>query len=114
MRVFDRRFAGQRGVAPANKSQGGAAKVLVASLSPAYAEPARADAAVYRQRFEATSEAAFETVEALVAAVRQGGFTVVHLFCAVGPDGRVAGSAVDGTQLIAACAAAGVRLLWIA
>jgi hypothetical protein len=91
-------------------------RVLLASLDPNLEELLAADRKVYQRFYPATTNASFNSLAQLEAGVAQK-CDVLHLFCAVAPDGLIAdpgGARVRGDELVGKCVAADVKLLWLA
>jgi hypothetical protein len=92
------------------------AKALVCALGNSFEELRKNDERIYKRRYPATTSAKVNTV----AELRQnlaGRYDLVHLFCAVDPQGAVcdgSGTSITGAHLLQACVDSDVKLLWIA
>jgi len=82
-------------------------KILVALLSPKFAEIADTDCRCYSQFYSDTTQSVFESSADLLGAIHKG-YDVVHLFC------DVAASELPATLLLQRCCDSDVQLLWLA
>jgi hypothetical protein len=90
-------------------------KVLVCSLGAQFDELVQTDAEVYKRFYPSTVTAQFSTLGELTQAIGHR-YDVVHIFCNVPPSGIIVDAehrALTGTQIIEACCAANVKLLWV-
>jgi hypothetical protein len=87
-------------------------KVLVCSLDARFSAAMNSDSQQYKRLYPATSASVFSGAPALTQAIGQS-YDVVHFHGDVSADGTIAGG-VSGAQLLDACCAANVKLLWIA
>jgi hypothetical protein len=90
-------------------------KVLVCSLGTQFDELVQADAEVYKRFYPSTMTTKFSTLGELTQAIGRR-YDVVHIFCDVPPNGIIVDAehqTLTGTQLIEACCATDVKLLWI-
>jgi hypothetical protein len=71
------------------------------------------DAETWKRHYPSTTVQSVTTADELFRILDQR-YDVVHLFCTTDVNGLLAGPNVQGTELIARCFAAGVKLLWIA
>jgi hypothetical protein len=91
-------------------------RVLVCSLDAGFRDLMDADRHAYSQFYASTETAVFDASDGLIAALAKR-YDIVHLFCDVLPDGKLADSSdsiLTGTQLIQKCCESNVKLLWIA
>jgi hypothetical protein len=91
-------------------------RVLVALLSPKFAELATADYRSYSQFYPATTQSVFESPEEFLDEIEKG-YDVVHLFCDVMSGGNIAvgeGCEIPANRLIQKCCESDVKLLWLA
>jgi hypothetical protein len=91
-------------------------RVLVALLTPKFAELATADYRSYSQFYPATTQSIFESPEKFLEEIEKG-YDVVHLFCDVMLGGNIAvgeGREMSATRLIQKCSESDVKLLWLA
>ncbi len=91
-------------------------KLLVASLDPKFAESAKTDCRCYSQFYPTPTEAVFESSQKLFGSIAKG-YDIVHLFCAVSPEGSIIdghGNVTPGATLIQRCCDSDVKLLWLA
>ncbi len=91
-------------------------KVLVCSVDSRFSETVIADHEVYRRFFPDSTAAVLDDISELLEFVRQG-YDMVHLLCDVSAAGFIRDlrdQTISGTELIDACLAANVKLLWIA
>lgn len=88
-------------------------KILVCTLDAArFQSLLNSDSQQYKRLYPATSASVFAGVPALTQAIGQA-YDIVHFYGDVAADGSIAGG-VSGAQLLDACCAANVKLLWIA
>ncbi len=91
-------------------------KVLVCSVDSRFNETVIADHTVYRRFFPDSTAAVLDDISELLEFVRRG-YDIVHLLCDVSAAGFIRDlrdQTISGTELIDACLAANVKLLWIA
>ena len=91
-------------------------RVLVCSLDPRFSETVIADHQVYRRFFPDSTAAVLDNIPKLLEFVGRG-YHIVHLLCDVSAAGFIRDlrdQTMSGTELIDACLAANVKLLWIA
>jgi hypothetical protein len=88
-------------------------KILACTLDGArFQSLLNSDSQQYKRLYPATSANVFAGVPALMQAIAQS-YDVVHFYGDVSPDGNISGG-LSGAQLLDACCAANVKLLWIA
>jgi hypothetical protein len=91
-------------------------KVLLCSLDARFSPFMNSDTQMYRRLYPATSASVFAAMPQLTQAIAQG-YDVVHLYADVSADGTISdasGNKLTGAQLIDACCAADVKVLWMA
>ncbi len=87
-------------------------KILVCTLDGArFQSLLNSDSQQYKRLYPATSANVFPAAPALTQAIAQG-YDIVHFYGDVSPDGSLGG--ITGAQLLDACCAANVKLLWVA
>ncbi len=92
------------------------AKVLVCALGAQHAELLKNDERIYRRFYPATTAVAASTLAEVKQAVAQK-YDIVHFLCDVDAQGSIAdgsGARMSGEDLLFACTAADVKLLWVA
>jgi hypothetical protein len=87
-------------------------KILVCALDARFQPLLNSDSQQYKRLYPATSASVFAAVPALMQALGQS-YDVVHFYGEVSSDGTIGGG-MNGAQLLEACCAANVKLLWIA
>ena len=65
-------------------------KVLVAVLDPQFAHYAQTDSLCYSRSYPGTTVKTFESAAALLHEIKKSKYDVLHLFCAVVPEGNIA------------------------
>ena len=91
-------------------------RVLVCSLDPRFGETVIADHKVYRRFFPDSTAAVLDSIHELLDFVGRG-YDILHLLCDVSAAGFIRDlrdQTISGTELIDACLAANVKLLWFA
>ena len=91
-------------------------KVLVCSVDARFSAAMNSDSQQYRRLYPATTATVFSGPAQLQQAIAQG-YDVVHFYGDVSAEGAIAdgaGASMSGAQLIDACCAANVKLLWMA
>lgn len=88
-------------------------RVLVCALDSRFNDLAVEDGAIYKHYYAATIAIEAATVNELLEYIARG-YDIVHVLCTVSSSGIVAGSGISGTDIVDACCASGVKLLWIA
>lgn len=90
-------------------------KVLICLCDVKFDGIAKQDLEAYSQYFPTPDLLTLGVAGAdeLKAAIQRG-YDIVHLFCDVNPDGRIAKAGITGTELMDECCASQTKLLWIA
>lgn len=87
-------------------------KILVCTLDGArFQSLLNSDSQQYKRLYPATAANVFPAAPALTQAIAQP-YDIVHFYGDVSPDGTIGGG-ISGAQLLDACCAANVKLLWI-
>lgn len=92
-------------------------KVLVCGLGSRFESLVAKDGDIYRQFYPRTHKTLFRKSSELTRAIADSQHDIVHLFCDVSLRGTVSmdeNESMSGTDLIAYCCNAGVKLLWVA
>jgi hypothetical protein len=91
-------------------------RILVCSLDPRFSETVIADHKVYGRFFPDSTAAVLDNIPELLDFVGRG-YDILHLLCDVSAAGFIRDlrdQTISGTELIDACLAANVKLLWFA
>lgn len=91
-------------------------RILVCSLDPRFSETVIADHKVYGRFFPDSTAAVLDNIHELLDFVGRG-YDILHLLCDVSAAGFIRDlrdQTISGTELIDACLAANVKLLWFA
>src|SRR5205809_459322 len=91
-------------------------RVLVCALDPRFDDLLKADSQIYSKFYTFTDLKICSNIQQLNHLMNQS-FDLIHLFAEVSSEGLVIssnGECITGTQLIAACCGANVKVLWLA
>src|SRR5246127_1130524 len=87
-------------------------KILLCAVDARFQQFLTSDSQQYKRLYPATSANVLPGVSPLTQAIAQA-YDVIHFYGDVAADGSITGG-MTGTQLLDACCAANVKLLWIA
>ena len=87
-------------------------KILVCALDARFQPLLNSDSQQYKRLYPTTSANLFAAAPAFTQALAQA-YDIVHFYGDVAADGTIGGG-MSGAQLLDACVAANVKLLWIA